>query len=81
MAQGERGQVLVVVGVVHLSEERHERETLAEAIGQLAACACAGPHVVGVEDGQFVALGRVHLVVRAVHLRANHGVGAVLANL
>ena len=76
---GERSQILVVVCVVGLSEEGNQRETFAETIGQLTACTCAGPHVVGIQNGQFVALGTAHLVVHAVDLGTHHQVGTVLA--
>ena len=79
--KGDRSEVLLVEGVVHLTKERHKAEALAEAFGQLAASTCTGPHIVGVQDGQVIALCRVHLIVHAVHLSTDHGIATMAAYL
>ena len=78
---GERTKILIIVGIVHLAEEGSKRVTLAKAFCQLTAGTCRRPHVVGVENGQFITLGAAHLIVHPVQLSTYHSISTVLAYL
>ena len=74
---GERCEIFFIICIVDLTEVGNKAESFAKAFGQLTTCTSRWPHVVGVQNGELVTLGAAHLVILAVDLGTDHGVGTM----
>ena len=81
MTQREAGHVLVVEGVVHLAEERYQREAAGITVRLRLTDTGSRPHIVLVQQHEVELLTAEPHIVLAVELDTGHGVGTVLALL
>ena len=81
MTNREGCQISIIVGIVYFTKEWYETKAFAKAFGQLSACTCRRPHIVSIQNGQFITLGTIHLIILTVNLSTYHSITAVFANL